>query len=361
MTVSRIAAGARSWANGLRRPWVRRTYYAGLLLVVAILCLFPRPYVARVKLLPQDSGTGAAAMIAALGGGVQNFAAVLGSQKTNYLVIGRSHDVQRDVIARLKLIGRKGFRNLDQAETRLSGKVDIEILTGGILEITARDSDADFAEQLVSGYMSSIQERLAALGHEQTAHKKEIVVSRLRGARFQLEDAEAKMNQFRLAHNLADPETEFSAAINRKLSLQSQLQMKELEIKTAKEFATGENIRIKTLTAEIGALRNALAATSADDGVNRLSSLSVEYLQLYRDVKFNESLVEIYRRFFEEVGIEELSAGHNTQIIEKPYIDPRRKFNMPAVGMLFALILLVFYTEYYMPMTGLSRARVTDV
>jgi len=273
-------------------------------------------------------------------------------------VIGRSHDVQRDVLRRLHLVGRKGFRRQDQAEISLSRKVDIEILTGGVIEINARDFDPAFAKQLVTGYTAAIQDRLAALGHEQTAHKKEIVVARLQEAVARLANAETAMTQFRRANNLPDPETEFSAALNRKLSLESQLQAKTLELRTASQFATPENMRIKTLNAEIAALHGQIAATASSDrggALNAMSTQLSEYLRLYRDVKFAEAIVEVYRRFFEEVSVEELSAGTNTQVIEQPYVDPRRQFNVSALGALLTILLLAFYTEYYLPMTGPDR------
>jgi capsule polysaccharide export protein KpsE/RkpR len=341
---------------------VRRIFYVIAAVLAALLCFFPRPYVARVKILPQEanSGTGAQAMIAALGGGAQNFAAVLSGQKTNYLVIGRSHDVQTAVISRLKLIGRKGFRESDQAQIRLARKVDLQILAGGVLEITAKDTDPAFAQELVNGYTVVLQDRLARLGLEQTAHKKSIVLNRMRNAIASLAAAQEVLRQYRGANNLVAPETEFATALNRKITLETYLRSKQIELQTAREFNTDQSMRVKEILAEINTARQKLAEEAKSGysvNAETLQQKSTEYVRLSQEVYFWQSLVEVYRRFAEEASIEEVSAGTNIQIVETPHIDPKRQFNLPAVGLLLLVLLIVAYTEYYMPLTGLGRRR----
>ena len=123
-------------------PRQRRIGYAVLALLLAILCAFPRPYVARAKMVPQDSNTiGLGSTMNALGGQFQGFAALLGGARQPidlYLAIGRSTEVTDDVIRRLKLIGPQGYASIGKARVALARKVDVHSLTGGILEITVR-------------------------------------------------------------------------------------------------------------------------------------------------------------------------------------------------------------------------------
>ena len=340
-------------------PTRRRVLYAAVALVAVLLCLFPRPHLARVKLLPQGSNSGAGALISALGGGgVQNFAAVLGAQKTNYLVIGRSHDVQQEVVQRLDLVDLWNSPDQAAAERKLGKKVDIELLTGGVLEVTARDTDPVFAQRLVEGFSEAIKTRLAGLGQEQVRTKRAIVTARLAEANTALETAERDLNAFRIQNNLPSPEAELGAAVNTRLTLDAQIRGKEVEIETARRFQTDNSIRVRTLTSELAALRRQRAeADQAGNGENALalSSQTAEYVRLYREQKFAETIMLVYRRFFEEVSVEGLSAETTVQVIERPHIDPNRQFNLSGIALLLLVLLAAAFTEIYAPMTGLAR------
>jgi len=346
-------------ARTARSPTRRRVLYAAVAVVAVLLCLFPRPHLARVKLLPQGSNSGAGALISALGGGgVQNFAAVLGAQKTNYLVIGRSHDVQQDVVQRLDLVDLWNSPDQAAAERKLGKKVDIELLTGGVLEVTARDTDPVFAQRLVEGFSAAIQARLAGLGQEQVRTKRAIVTARLEEANTALEVAERDLNAFRMQNNLPSPEAELGAAVSTRLTLDAQIRGKEVEIETARRFQTDNSMRVRTLVSELGALRRQRAeADQAGNGENALalSSQTAEYVRLYREQKFAETIMLVYRRFFEEVSVEALSAETTVQVIERPHIDPDRQLNLSGIALLLLVLLAAAFTEIYAPMTGLAR------
>jgi len=339
----------------------RRALYVVVALVAVLLCLFPRPHLARVKLLPQGSNSGAGALISALGGGgVQNFAAVLGAQKTNYLVIGRSHDVQQDVVERLDLVDVWNSADQAAAERKLGKKVDVQLLTGGVLEVTARDTDPAFAQRLVEGFSEAIRTRLAGLGQEQVRTKRAIVTARLSEANTALEAAERDLNAFRIQNNLPSPEAELGAAVSTRLTLDAQIRGKEVEIETARRFQTDNSIRVRTLMSELAALRRQRAeADQASNGENALalSSQTAEYVRLYREQKFAETIMLVYRRFFEEVSVEALSAETTVQVIERPHIDPDRQFNLSGIALLLLVLLAAAFTEIYAPMTGLARRR----
>ena len=358
MIPASLTSAARSVAQSRTR---RRALYAAVALVAVLLCLFPRPHVARVKILPQGSNAGAGALISAFGGGgVQNFAAVLGAQKTNYLIIGRSHDVQQDVVERLDLVDVWNSADQAAAERKLSKKVDIQLLTGGVLEVTARDTDPAFAQRLVEGFTEAIKARLAGLGLEQVRTKREIVTARLSEATTALETAERDLNAFRIENNLPAPEAELGAAVSTRLTLDAQIRGKEVEIETARQFQTDSSLRVRTLTSELAALRRQRAeADQATDGENALalSSRTAEYVRLYREQQFAETIVLVYRRFFEEVSVEALSAATNVQIIERPHVDPDRQFNLSGIALLLLVLLSAAFTEIYAPLTGLTRRR----
>jgi capsule polysaccharide export protein KpsE/RkpR len=184
------------------------------------------------------------------------------------------------------------------------------------------------------------------------------VTARLEEANTALEVAERDLNAFRMQNNLPSPEAELGAAVNTRLTLDAQIRGKEVEIETARRFQTDNSMRVRTLVSELAALRRQRAeADQASNGENALalSSQTAEYFRLYREQKFAETIMLVYRRFFEEVSVEALSAETTVQVIERPHIDPDRQFNLSGIALLLLVLLAAAFTEIYAPMTGLAR------
>ncbi|MCP4027471.1 MAG: capsule biosynthesis protein, partial [Sphingomonas sp.] len=185
----------------------RRIAYAVLAVLLAILCVFPQPYVARAKIVPQDgSSIGLSSSMGAAGSQLQGFAALLGSAKTPidlYLAIGRGGEVSDTVIARLGLVGPGGYANHAKAERALDRDMDVHSLTGGILEITARTHDPQLAERLTRAYVQAIGERINALGRDRVRRKRAVVERRFKEAVVRAAKAEAALSDFRRRNKLA--------------------------------------------------------------------------------------------------------------------------------------------------------------
>ncbi len=359
--------------SALRQPRPRRIAFLIAAIICAILSIWPRTYAARVKLLSQggDAG-GLSTTLGLIGGGLQNFAALIGGHQSAevYLAMGRSNDVENNVIGRLHLIGRKKheYPSFEKARLALARKVDIHTLNGGILEVEAKDQDPEFALELVKAYTAAIQDRVAQLSRAQTAKKNEIVSERFAETSSALARAQQSLDQFRRANKLADPQLQFGTAATLKVGLESQLQAKQLALQTAEQFAASESIQIKSLQSEIAALKEQIARDDANSNQSGLSNLaglaeaSTQYLNLYRTEKFYEALYEVYNRSLEQVTVQNLIAetSSDVQIIESPYVDPMRRYNVPGVAMLLAVLLLAFYVEYFLPTTrrGYGQRRV---
>ena len=350
----------------MRNRRARLTAYSVVGLVLVLLAIFPHRFDAKTKLLPQAEPNGGLAANLNIGGGLQNFASLIGTHQTTevYLLLARSNDVALEVIKRQSLLGRPGFANLDQARRTLARKVDMHTLTGGVLEIEATDPDADFAKRLVTTYSQVIQERASALSLEQTARKRAIVESRFKDAVVNLARSQSALDSFRRENKLAQPQTQFSMAVSLKASLQGELQGKLVQLQSAEQFATKDNIEVQQLQAQIASLRTQIAqadATTANNpaSLTGIASKADQYYELYREEQFQEALTQTYERAMEQVVVEEIGANsnNNVQVIEAPFVSPNHPMSVPALALLAALGLLAFVIEVYVPMTGLGRRK----
>ena len=360
----------------IRRDRNRRIVYLLAAIVAAILIFFPRPYVARAKIVPQDTSASAAsttALLGALGGGPQSIGTLLaGGRPSNdlYLIIGRSDSVAESVIETLKLAGPNGpYPSVERAKTALEKRVDIHMLLGGVMEIETKLYDPEEAQRLTAAYANAISRHLARFGRQLVENKQRIVQRRFGDATARVATAEAALDRFRRANNLAEPEQQLSAALLQRANLEAQLQARQVELETLRQFRGPESAELAAIQTDIAGLRAQIARTArpttsaGGPNVAGLSAVSTRYLSLYRDLRFQQSIYDVYQRSAEQVEVEELAAESASyiQVIDPAHLDPERQFNVWAMGLLASIFLLALFTEWYAPATGLFGRRSRTV
>lgn len=349
-----------------REPGLRRRAYAVLALLLAVLCVFPQPYVARTKIVPQDTASlGLGSMTGALGGQFQGFAALLGGGRQPidmYLAIARGTEVTDAVIRKLKLAAPDDPADMRDARAALKRKVDIHSLTGGIIEVETRGFDPARAQALTAAYAGAISDRIVTLGHDRVERKRTIVAVQFKEAAARVAKAETELEAFRRRNNLAAPEAQLGSEMSLRAGLQAQLQAKNVELQTRGRFLGPENPQLQALQSEIASLRGQIARTAepstdaAGPNVAGVSRIMGEYLDRYRDYRFAQALYEVYARSSEEVAVEALAGetAADVQVIEAARLDDDRKYNIPAVALLALVLLLAAFTEIYAPATGIN-------
>lgn len=361
---------ARLWVADTRS---RRIGYAILAIVLAILCFWPRPYVGRAKIVPQDPSSALGGMLGGGAGQIQDLAALFGGGRRAidlYLTIGQSEDVRNEVIDTLKLVGPSGrYATLREARVKLERQVDVQSLPGGVIEIEAHTHDPDESLQLAKSYTTAIAGRLKLLNHQQLSTRRTLVDQRFREAATRLAEAEGRLNAFRRTNRVsANPEAELGAALTVRTGLEAQLQAKLVELDTFRRFMGPENPRLLAVQTEVAELRKRLAQSvdpntgAAGPNAGELTELTSEYVNLYRDYVFAQSIYQIYSRISEEVAVQELSGrtAATVQVVEAPHLDAWRHYNVSAVAAFALLILTILFTEIYAPATGIVLWRSRD-
>jgi capsule polysaccharide export protein KpsE/RkpR len=201
-----------------------------------------------------------------------------------------------------------------------------------------------------------------ATGIDLRLRKRGVVMQRFKEAATRVTQTQAALENFRLSHRLAEPQAELGSALSLRAGLEAQLQAKQVELSTLRQFQGPENPQLKAVAEEVASLQAQIARTAtpgegaAGPNVAGLTEVSGEYLDLYRDYLFAQALYEVYSRSSEEVAVEALAGetASDVQVIEAAHLDPDRKYNIPAVAALALVILLALFTELYAPATGLD-------
>lgn len=348
----------------------RRLAYLIIAIIAAILIFFPRPYLARAKIVPQDTSASAAsttALLGALGSSSQSIGSLLtGGRPSNdlYLIIGRSDSVKNDVIRSLDLVGPgKPFATRREAVLWLEKKADIHLLLGGVMEIETKLYDPEEARVLTANVAQAISRHLARYGRQIISNKQRIVAQRFRDAGGRVARAQADLSEFRRRNGLAEPEQQLSNALVQRASLQAQLQAKQVEYRTLSQLRGPESTELAAIASDIAGLRSEIAQSAApaagpaEPNVAGLSEISLRYLNLYREMRFQQAMYDVYQRSAEQVAVEELASESASyiQTIDPAYVDPNRQYNVWAIALFAGILLLALFTEWYAPATGLFR------
>lgn len=364
--MSRVGGAWERAVAAVDDPRRRRIGYLVLALVLAVLCVVPQPYVARAKVVPQDSSSiGLGSMMAALGAQFQSLSSLFGGGKQPidlYLAISRGTEVTDSVIKKLKLASPDDYSSVERARVALDRKVDIHSLTGGIIEVETRAHDPRFAKEVTAAYVHAISDRIISLGRDRLDRKRAVVMNRFKEAADRVVTTQARLEDFRRSNRLAAPEAELGSALSIRAGLEAQLQAKIVELQTLQRFQGPENAQLQAVQSEVAALRAQIARSAkpaegaAGPNVAGLSEVSGEYLDLYRDYRFAQALYDVYARASEEVAVENLAGetASDVQVIEAPRLDADRKFNIPAVALLGLVIVAFLFTEVYAPATGID-------
>jgi tyrosine-protein kinase Etk/Wzc len=343
--------GTLAESRWIGQPLYRRLFVFVLVAVCAIMTLYPERYRAAVTMTPTDPSSlglgGALGQLGALNTVFGNQAAIEISLK-----VARSMDVRRIVIDQLKLVKQRNFANIIEADRWLNQKVVIRSLRGGIILMEVQDNDPAFALQLVTVFADATRERLAEINRRQTAYKREVLEKLVGDASDRLANAQVAYDTFRLTTRNAEPNFALASVNARIEAIRAAIKSKEVALNAARQFATDENISVKQILAELDALRGQLqvAMTQSPEvsgSVGRIVQQSTRVRELERKLSLARGLFDGYKRFLEGTAVEDLTSTASVRVLEPPFLDSNRQYNVIPLAIGFLILLIGFVIEFY--------------
>lgn len=350
MTPPRNIVGTLA-SDRLMRPALRRTVLVVLVLICALLTFYPQKYRAAMSMTPTDPASLGLGSALGESGAVNS---VFGNQAAVEVVlkVGRNKRTRLDVIKKLDLMERRGFSSIDQADRWLERAGYIRSLRGGIISIESWQTDPDLARELVGALADATRARLSEIGRRQTAYKRKILDRLLRDADRRLAVAQADYDAFRRETRYAQPTNAIAGIGSRVGYLKEVIRSKEVQLFAARQFATDENQSVKQLLAEIQSLKVQLTkAITLDpsqlDSVGDVVEKSTHIRELERQLQIAHARHDNYERLYEGTSIEDITEDAVVRVIEPPFVDSARQYNLlpMAIGILIAMLGLAI--EFY--------------
>jgi len=351
---------------------------AGVLTYLYLFCS-PNLYKTTARLLPpQQNLTMSAQMLDTLGarvspgGGAAGQAGLMGGAAASLLglktpaemfVAMMTSDLVVDhIIDRFHLMKPLKKRYREDAREKLlkkyvnisAGKKDNTI----VVEVTWYDRQV--AVEMANAFIEELDRLLQNLAIQETRARLAFL-EKERGQSLQnLSKAEESMRQFSEQHGVLQIETQTRGAIQYIASLRAEIDAKEVQVKVLRyQAAPGNSDVIKLETAVNGLkekLRNAESQLENCVGevclpTSKAPALTLEFVRLFRETKFQESLYLLYSKMVEITRLDLARDFAVVQVIS-PAPRPEKKANkriIPALiaGLItfFAMILVAFGWE----------------
>jgi len=370
-------AGDLRHIRRIRMLWDRRTSLAKAMLIAflvscLLVLLIPNLYESNVQLMPPDSSSlsGSSAMLGLLlgsggmgsssssgGGGITSGLAgtvsdLLGGQKYGALFIGilNCRTISDRIIDRFDL--RKVYSHKTYMATRkkLASRVTFEEdKKSGIIKIRVEDHLASRATAMAQAYVEELNTVVARVNTSAASREREFLENRLTVVHEELDEASKKLSEFSSRNTTFAPEDQDKAMLESAATLQGQLIAAKSELSGLQQIYTGENVRVRALESRIAELERqlnnlagkgyngspTLDADSLYPSIRQLPVLGRQYLELYRQAKIDETVLELLTESYEMAKVQEAKETPSVKVLDAPRTPERKSWpprTLLAVG-----------------------------
>jgi tyrosine-protein kinase Etk/Wzc len=347
----------------------RKKLVLGLPLVAAVIAagaslLMSNIFTARAIIMPpQQQQSNAAAMLGQLGALAGVPSANLGIKNPIELYVGilNSRTIADSLIERFKLRQLYKTDTLVETEKALSRVSAINAGKNGLIVIEVDDEDPQRAANLANAYVDELDKLTQTMALTEAGQRRLFFEKQLERAKENLAGAEIALKETQEKTGLVQPNQQGLAAISAVAMLRAQIAATEVALTGMRAYATDQNPEYRRVQQQLAGLRVELSklgrgnpSDTADMLVpaERMPELGLEYVRRFREVKYQETILELLAKQFEAAKIDEAKEAAIVQVVDRA-IPPDRKSKpkraliviLTAIAAGFAAILWAFLKE----------------
>ena len=361
---------AIDWLGALQLLWdhrqlLFRTAICAVVISTAIAFLIPRRYESNASIMPPDSlNTNSGAMMTMLAEraspGLAAMAGnMLGVKNTGALFVDllRSRTVQDHLVDRFQLQKVYWVRYKQDARKILNKRTDIsEDRKSGVIALTVTDKNAPRAHDLAQGYVEELNKLVSEVSTSSARRERIFIEQRMVSVKNDLEDAEKQFGAFASKNTALDIKEQSKAMVESAALLKGQLIAAQSEMEGLQQIYTPNNVRVRAAGARIEELQRQLQkiggtdaslvsdVTQSDDlypSIRKLPLLGVQWADLYRRMKIQETVYELLNQQYELARIQEAKEVPTVNLIDPPDLPEKKSWppRLLIIGLLTVLSL----------------------
>jgi tyrosine-protein kinase Etk/Wzc len=354
----------------------RMIIYASLavmLVTYLILLILPNKYTSTARLLPpQQNMTLSAQILSSLGadvtfgsgpgGGMAAGLLGLKSPSDLYVAMLNCDSLLDRIIARFNLMKVYKEKYSDDARKTLRKRSNITTANKNtIISIEVTDKDAKRAAEIANAFIEELDKLLQRLAHQEARKRLAFLENERVQAVHNLTKAEETLRTFSEKNSVLQIDAQTRGAIEYIAKLRGEIDAKEVQIQVLRQQATPFNYDVVRLETESKGLKEKLRAAETQHGdcvsdvclpSSKAPGIGLEYLRLFREAKFQESLYLLYVKLVETARMD-MARNFDVIHVLDPGIPPQKRSNkrlLPSIlaGMItfFMMVFVAFGREY---------------
>jgi tyrosine-protein kinase Etk/Wzc len=303
----------------------------GLFTAVAVVValVLPNIYTAKTVMMPpQQQQSGAASALASLGGlaGLAGAAAGVKSPDEMYVAFLQSEGLQKSIIEKLKLQERYDAKTIVDTRKKLQENVRISPdKKSGLITIEADDKDPEFSAQLANLHVDALRVLLGRLAVTDAQQRRMFYEQQIKKVQVELAEAEQSFKQAKAQSGMQVTAVLAESGVRASAELRGQIAAREVQMSAMSRFATTQNPDVQRLGSELSALRGQLNKLEQGSGfVEASTPMQQQAVKSYRDVKVQESILEVLIKQYELARVDEAKEGPLLQQLDVA-TSPERK------------------------------------
>lgn len=368
------------------RRWLSRVAAWALVASTIVAFLIPNKYESTVSIMPPESMGGSGNMMAALAAKaapeLATIAAnLLGTKNSGALFVDlyRSRTVQDRVVDRLDLQKVYWSRYKQDARKKLNNRTDVaEDRKSGVITLTVEDRDPQRAHDIAQAYVDELNRLVAQVSTSSARRERIFIEQRLVSVKGDLEDAEKQFSAFASKNSALDIKEQTKAMVESAAILQGQLIAAESELQSLEQIYTSSNVRVRSLRARVDELRRQAEKLQGTDAslmsdstrpnssqndelyppIRKLPLLGVEWADLYRRMKIQETVYELLNQQYELARIQEAKEIATVNVIDPANLPEKKAW--PPRRLIIALLTVLSLAGAGVWILGLRRFESLD-
>lgn len=315
-------------------------------------------YTAKVTFMPpQQQQSAAASMLSSLGSlaGLAGAATGIKNPNDQYLAFLKSQSLQDALIQKFDLKTRYDAKLQMDARSALTGVVKAAAGKDGLIALEVDDKDPKFAADLANAHVTELHALLGRLAVTEAQQRRKFFEEQLQTTKTRLAKAQSELMSSGVSASLLKSSP--NSAISSIASIQAQVTSQEVKLGAMRGYLTEQAPEYKKELNDLLNLRAQLSrlqkgdeytsqTTSAQDGTRP------NYNEIYREFKYQESLLELFTKQFEAAKLDESREGAVIQVVDAAQPPERKSKPQKALIAIiatlasgFALLLFVFVRQ----------------
>jgi tyrosine-protein kinase Etk/Wzc len=239
-----------------------------------------------------------------------------------------SNSVVTDVVNHTNLEQAFKTEDMDAARASLRQIATTSTDTAGFVTLSVTYKDPKLARDIVQNFLSALATLNDRLAVTEAAQQREIFQSQLEKAKNDLEASEVALKMAQEASGVVSPESQIRSGLSAIDLARADIRARQVSLTALLQSETEQSPDVQRLRSEIGAEEaqlSALEGASSNGRGTALSaaeapSISLKFVQLDREVKYNEVLFDVMAKQFENAKLRESSAAPSVQVVDYPEV-----------------------------------------